>query len=328
MSWVARDPNVPVTVKAPPGPAPTFGELHDATVQQYDAQQLSTTRDHYAGRLGQDVVGALAKEGITGFTNPAGKFYRYDDQALRKDYTYNPAMEPHIWADVASVRASDPSFLSATPDAHAFEGAIIKARQADYAESSQVLAAGGRWTGLAAGLTGGVAAMVHDPLQLGIAAVTAPIGGPVTDLVAAKLGVTAASSFAKRFALGSASEAAINAGMTAATIPVKASNSAEIGVDYTAGDAAADIGSAALFGAAVHGAKAAGGALLDLPNLPGRLVDNPVTVRRALNAIGAIKPTAADPLGNRRAHGPPGACRNARHFALCAHARGRCGAYR
>ena len=56
-----------------PEPPPTFGEAFDAARKSYDALDLTTTNNLYAGRIGRDVVAALRAKGRTGFTGADGR---------------------------------------------------------------------------------------------------------------------------------------------------------------------------------------------------------------------------------------------------------------
>lgn len=273
-----------------PEPPPTFGEAFDAARKSYDALDLTTTNNLYAGRIGRDVVAALRAKGRTGFTGADGRKIAYGDDALRSDYILNPTVAPRIWQDIAAERARDPGFLKGLGTPEEFRAAVLAARKKDYQESAAVLGRAEGVSGLAAQLAGGLAGAANDPLQIGIASGSLPFGGPVTTMLASRLGVTAASSAAKRIGVELLADAGLNIAATVPTLPVKAANADEIGVDYGAGDMAADLGVAGVFGVAVSGGlKLTGAAARGVASLPGKLVDSPVTARMLLKAFGDIK---------------------------------------
>jgi len=276
------------------GDGPSFGETLDAARTNYRALYLSTGQNRYRGAMGGDVVKALAAKGITGFTGADGRKIKYGADALRSDYALNPTVAPRLWADVAAERARDPSFLKDTPDAARFETAVLAQRAADFESSSEVMAEAGLVGGLIPGLAGGLIEMAQDPLQVGIALATLPLGGPVYQALGARLGIGASSSLAKRLLLTAVSDAALNVAATAPTLPVTASAAEDIGVEYGAAEMATELGFAGVFGATIGvSAKVAGPAASAVAAAPARAlgaaVDSRVTSRALLRSIGAIK---------------------------------------
>ncbi|MFZ4687846.1 MAG: hypothetical protein ACOYLS_01280 [Polymorphobacter sp.] len=294
IDWDAPDPgrSLQPGYAGPPATAP---ELFSAARRQYQAIDLSTTRNLYAGRLGKDVVAALRQRGRTGFTGADGRAVKYGDDALRSDYVLNPTVAPRIWADVAAERERNPSFLTGAGNAAEFDAAIIAARRRDYDESSEVLGRGKGLTDSAASFAGSVAASFEDPLQLGIMAVTAPVGGAGVALAERLFGGKVALGTARRIGIAAVSEGVVNAAATVPVLPVKAANMAELGLEYSAGDAALDLAISGAAGAVLGGIGQGIGGAMSVRRIAREMkaLDRPLTPAEA-DAVAVLDSAARD----------------------------------
>ncbi|MFA5580502.1 MAG: hypothetical protein WDA25_00955 [Paracoccaceae bacterium] len=227
---------------------PTFGDVWDAARQGDDAWRRSDTRDLYAKRLGRTVVDALAERGRTTIDTGYGRRIAITPRNLTRD---RAIVAERIWQEVAAERARDPEFLKDLADADAFEAAIIAARRGDYEEAEGVLADASGVGGLLAQFGGGFQSTLADPVTQITTALTLPIGGPI------------AGGIARRIGLSALREAALNTAATAPALVLTARNAAEIGIDYGAGEIAADLGMAAAVGGVFGGGFEAAGAGID-----------------------------------------------------------------
>ncbi|WGD31280.1 hypothetical protein AncyloWKF20_05500 [Ancylobacter sp. WKF20] len=125
----------------------------------------------------------------------------------------------------------------------------------DAANRAATAAPGRPYTRFLAGLAGGVAGSFRDPLNLGIAAATGPIGFARTG-----------GWLVLRNILG---DAVVNAAGEAALQPAIMAWRRELGLDAGLGEAAANIGGAALFGGAIRGALEAPGVVRSLRGSEG-----------------------------------------------------------
>lgn len=177
--------------------------------------------------------------------------YRSIEQALvdqgqdRRRYRYAPLFDEGydanagfnvdaVWADVIAARRRDPKAFADLPATQADFEKQIATRGGARARDQQLLANGG----FAAGLAGGVAGSFADPLN-------------ILSLPFSSGGKTVASVFAR--------EALLNGAIEAIEQPFLAGTRRTMGEDLSLGDAASNIGMAALGGGVLGGGLHLGG---------------------------------------------------------------------
>lgn len=176
-----------------------------------------------------------------------------------------PVNTNKVWNDIASIRATDPTFLKDVPaknddefDAWVKSNETMKRRQAqDVVRREQGFGQ------QALGFGAGVATGLTDPINLGAMVITGGVGGG---------GKTLLQSMAR--------EALVNSAIEAAELPATSANRAQFGEHMTIGDAAADIGMAG-----------AGGAVFPLIGRGAKLLAQPLfaPLGRALDRGAALR---------------------------------------
>jgi hypothetical protein len=293
--WYEPDPNAGTLARSSPTP-PSPIDIFKAGWQQYDAVDLSTTRNYHAGKISREAVAALARKGKKGFVGANGQYVPYDPDTLRTDYFLHQASAPRLIADVLAERQRDPNFLKdVIDDDGQIDPAIIAMRRREYAEAQGVLSQGVGLTDSAAGFAGAIGASFADPLQLGIMAATAPIGGAGVSLASKLFGGALTRTTARKIAITALSEGSVNALATVPTLPMKADHAAEIGLDYKPADAGFDVAVAFGAGALLGGAGATAAHSFSTRRLARELrgLDRPLTPAEA-DALPVLEQAARD----------------------------------
>jgi hypothetical protein len=161
--------------------------------------------------------------------------------------------ESLIVAEIKKRRAKDPDFLKGVPDSvdglHAYF--LEQQRQAQAADEATVARSPGGLTGFAAALSGSAVGSFHDPVNV--------------------MGLAIPGGEGKSLIQIAARDALINGVLELGQQPIVAHNRAELGEGYTLGDAAANVASAAIGGAAFGSALHVGGKAAAATGIPQAL---------------------------------------------------------
>lgn len=295
MSFFFQDETAPVIPAAQryARPAPA-APLFEAAADAYEAgRDLATYVDNTVGRANaieeayDRRIDAVAKATGVRLDNPvrlATPPAQWIDQAralgLPADAGPAAAREALVGKAEGDFAARLRELSDGLPDAERAKRAAIAADRPliedaraigrDAANRAATAAPGRPYTGFLAGLAGGVVGSFRDPLNVGIAAVTGPVGF-----------VRTGGWLVLRNILG---DAVVNAAGEAALQPQIMAWRRELGLEAGLGEAAANIGGAALFGGAVRAG-----------------LEAPGVIRSFRGAKGAAAPQANPPAAKREA---------------------------
>jgi hypothetical protein len=227
---------------------PSFGDIWGAARQQSDVLDRSDSYDLYAKQLAQPVVDALRSRGRTSIDTGYGRRIAITPRNFARD---REAIADRIWQEVAAERERDPGFLQDYPDRDAFDNAVLARRKRDLVDAESVLASGSGAATVVGELGGAIQSTLADPVTWITTGLTLPFGGPVSGGIARQIGISALR------------EAALNTAATVPALAFKDRNMEELGREYGLGDAALDLGLAALVGGGLGATAAAGGVALD-----------------------------------------------------------------